>query len=233
MSGVITITAPYCSEISYIRPLIENVLETIEETYIKNTKIPCCLLPTSGREISITPLFYHAAFEAYSAKKISYIPSAEISVNRGKSKGRLDLALIGKKHIELIELKASRVNLFGHITTITNKIRDKLKEASGQLEQIEQDEILQSTELDLEGLAIVNIFLLVPESKSSNVDLIHARVNEIMNEIKETFIYALRASLIYSYQHHINLDSSKGKGERSVGMITVASRKEDIDRLYG
>ena len=143
MSGIITITAPYNSELSYIRPLIKNVLETTEETYIKNTKIPCCLLPTSGREISITPLFYHAAFEAYSAKKISYIPSAEIQVNRGNKKGRLDLALIGKKHIELIELKATRVKLFGMNSTITNKIKAKLREANKQLDEIKQDELLQ------------------------------------------------------------------------------------------
>ncbi|MDO6465969.1 hypothetical protein [Pseudoalteromonas carrageenovora] len=231
MNGTITITTPYLSQLRYISPLIKNVLETVEETYIKNTKIPCCLLPTSGREISITPLFYHAAFEAYSEKKISYIPSAEIQVNRGNKKGRLDLALIGKKHIELIELKATRVKLFGNISTIINKIRGKLNDASIQLGQIEQDEILQSTELELEGLAIVTVFLLVPSAGADNAELIHTKVKELMSEIKATFTYAIRASLIYSYHHQINLDSSKGKDERSIGMITVASRKEDIDQM--
>jgi len=137
--------------------------------------------------------------------------------------------LVGRKHIELIELKASRVKLFGQPETIINKIRTKLLEAKMQLEQIDHDEILRSTELDTEDLAIVTLFLLVPQNKISKGLDVNSKVKATMKEIEEEFPYALRASLIYSKTHNINLDSSKAKDEQAVGMIVVASRAVDIN----
>lgn len=224
----IKITSPNHSQLKFLRPLVSTVLEIVDQTYIQNTKIPCWLLPTSGKEIAMTPLYYHAAFEAYSNKTVSYIPSAEIQIPRGISKGRLDLALVGREHIELIELKASRVSLFGSTATILNKISEKQYAAKDQLAEIDHTKINESTDLITEDLTIVTLFLLAPEEKAKNRFKVENRIKEIMSCIKEDFPYALRASLLYSKMHQINLDSSQEKGEQSVGMIVVASRTIDI-----
>jgi len=76
----IQITTPQLSNLKFLRPLVTTVLETVDQTYIQNLKVPCWLLPTSGKEIAMTPLYYHAAFEAYANKTVSYIPSAEIQI---------------------------------------------------------------------------------------------------------------------------------------------------------
>ncbi|CAM4190001.1 hypothetical protein [Pseudoalteromonas byunsanensis] len=227
-SSNITITSPNFSELKLFRPLVKNVLENVDQTYIKNKKIPCWLLPSSGKEVAMTPLFYHAAFDAYAQNKVSYIPSAEIQVPRGISKGRLDLALIGNKHIELIELKASRVKLFGSVATIINKLKSKQFEAQTQLEQIDHSEITKTTDLETKDLTIVTLFLLAPEKKAFETKDVKTKIKEVMNELKVACPYALRASLSYSYIHQINSDSSKSKGEHTVGMIIVASRTVDI-----
>ncbi|WP_139158571.1 MULTISPECIES: hypothetical protein [Pseudoalteromonas] len=57
---------------------------------------------------------------------------------------------------------------------------------------------------------------------------VQSKIKEIMNELKVACPYALRASLSYSSIHQINSDSSKRKGEQTVGMIIIASRTVDI-----
>jgi len=222
----IQITTPQLSELKFLRPLVTTALETVDQTYIQNTKIPCWLLPSSGKEIAITPLYYHSAFEAYANHTVSYTPSAEIQVPRGKNKGRLDLALTGKKHIELIELKASRVSLLSKNSTIINKIKQKKAAAKAQFKSMDRKKMEASTKLDIRDSVIVTTYLLAPEDIAFDADKVTKRISEIMNQIKNSCLFTLRASLRYSAPHQINLDSSKNKGEYAVGMIVVACRTD-------
>ncbi len=73
----IKITAPQLSELKYFRPIIKKTFEILDNDYNQNTAIPCRFLPSSGKEISLTPVFYHAAIDAYKDSKRKYTPCAD------------------------------------------------------------------------------------------------------------------------------------------------------------
>ncbi|MCF6434337.1 hypothetical protein [Pseudoalteromonas sp. MMG022] len=77
-------------------------------------------------------------------------------------------------------------------------------------------------------IRLIALFLLAPEKKVIETKDVQSKIKEVMNELKVACSFALRASLSYSYIHQINSDSSKRKGEQTVGMIIVASRTVDI-----
>ncbi|CAM3701816.1 MULTISPECIES: hypothetical protein [Pseudoalteromonas] len=221
-SSEIKITAPNYSELTHLRPIILNALQTINETYIDNHNIPCFMLPSSGKEITLTPVFYHAAFEAYKDKQVSYTPSAEVQVPRANGFGRLDLALINKKYIELCELKGARVKLHGPASNVIKKIESKLNSAKEQLNSINVKKLAKETALRLEKTAIVSLNLMTPEETTEYKN--RFALEQLLSKVKESYPYALRASLLYKLRHQINRTSSKDKGEYTVGMLVIALR---------
>lgn len=214
------------NKLKFIRPLFERLNELLVEYYNQSRLIPDLALPSASKEISLTPLIYHAAQTAYSGNNRQYLPAAEIPIFRGgTNSGRLDLALFSDKNIVMIECKSRRAKLYGNKTKET-LIENALQQAASQLNSAEV-ETLKFDENDLRRVvkvACVALNFVVPYSKykkkggaSLEVDF-----NHMVSTIRASSLHKCITSAVFYGPHSVN----QPKGYISVGQLFVVKQVE-------
>lgn len=206
------------NKLKFLRPLLETTTKLLEEYFEKVQIIPDLALPSASKEISLTPLLFHAARQAYAINNREYLPAAEVPILRGNKTGRLDLALFSDRRIVLIEAKARRPKLFGPGKAF-NALESALNAADRQLAATDVNTLKfhDDDNRKVTKIALATINPVIPPSKIDKSP--ESRFYEFVRDIRanQRFSDCVTASVCYGL-HTVNQPS----GYKSIGQIIVA-----------
>lgn len=224
------------NKLKFLRPLMQTTTDLLKEYFEKTRLIPDLALPSASKEISLSPLLFHAARVAYDGQKREYLPAAEIPIKRynGTISGRLDLGLFSEKRIVMIECKCRRPKLFSFKKSPVNYLQNALYAAEEQLRNADPSNLMFTNSdgevrdnRKITKVALVTLNILIPETRlEENLEL---RFEEFVANVRgkngqeNRFVDCMTASVYYG-PHSVNVPANY----YSIGQIFVAREVIDL-----